>query len=258
MALSQLQKRLFASSIAQRKVAPSAWFYLANYNIDAAKVQATGPRGHLTKEDLLLFIAKNNLQKVEIKAQAPAKQTQTKRPASPRPAAATGKREESPKYDINKPFQQTWRDKTVEGDALTQAENIHAAKRYVAHTYLTTKIDTHCLFETFGSEASVEHFLRKAVSKAFQSVTGHNADINGTSEHAVGLSSVSDSLEALPICVPPTLMSVHHTPVITEVALKDNLLVDIDSEELAEEEATVSASDLRLRKTVRISVTYDI
>jgi len=61
MALSQLQKRLFASSITQRKVAPSAWFYLANYNIDAAKVQATGPRGHLTKEDLLLFIAKNNL-----------------------------------------------------------------------------------------------------------------------------------------------------------------------------------------------------
>ena len=106
MALSQMQKRLFASSIqsAQRKVAPSAWFYLANYNIDASKVQATGPRGHITKEDLLLFIAKNNLQKVKIpavQAPAPAKPTQAKKPATPRPA---GKREESPKYDINKPF----------------------------------------------------------------------------------------------------------------------------------------------------------
>ena len=114
------------------------------------------------------------------------------------------------------------------------------------------------MFETFGKDASVEHFLKKAVSKAYSSVTGNSADINGTSEHAIGLSSVSDSLEALPICVPPTLMSVHHTPVITEVALKDNLLVDIDSEELAETEATVGPSDLRLRKTVRISVTYDI
>ena len=34
--------------------------------------------------------------------------------------------------------------------------------------------------------------------------------------------------------------------------------VTAPNEELAEEEATVSASDLRLRKTVRISVTYDI
>ena len=81
MALNQLQKRLFAASVS-RKVSPSAWFYLANYNIDASKVQATGPRGHLTKADLLLFIEKHNLQKVEIpvldtlaKASKPPQQT---------------------------------------------------------------------------------------------------------------------------------------------------------------------------------------
>jgi pyruvate/2-oxoglutarate dehydrogenase complex dihydrolipoamide acyltransferase (E2) component len=62
-AIKGLTKRMFATDF-QRKVSPSAWFYIQNYNIQLAQVQASGPRGHLTKEDLINFIAKNNLTKV--------------------------------------------------------------------------------------------------------------------------------------------------------------------------------------------------
>lgn len=59
--IANFTKRMFASANMSRKVAPSAWFYIQNYNIQLAQVTSTGPRGHLTKEDLINFITKNNL-----------------------------------------------------------------------------------------------------------------------------------------------------------------------------------------------------
>ncbi len=45
------------------KVAPSAWFYFLNYGVLPSQVKATGPRGYLTKADLINFITGNKLTK---------------------------------------------------------------------------------------------------------------------------------------------------------------------------------------------------
>lgn len=124
-----------------------------------------------------------------------------------------GKRDASPVKDINKPFQQTWQDVDVQGEELNQAENIYFAKRYLAHTYLSTKVDTEQLFEVFGKDANVESFVQKAVRKAYKVIDAQaDCKINGMSEeHSVGLSHVDEAQEALPICVPPFGVTVHYT-----------------------------------------------
>jgi hypothetical protein len=43
------------------------------------------------------------------------------------------------------------------------AETIGDAKKYTAHTYLSTKIDLANLHKTFGDKVSVNHFVRKAI-----------------------------------------------------------------------------------------------
>ena len=50
-----------------RKVAPSTLFYFLNYRIMPSQVKSTGPRGHLTKEDVVTFIHDHKLspQKIE-------------------------------------------------------------------------------------------------------------------------------------------------------------------------------------------------
>ena len=70
---------------------------------------------------------------------------------------------ESPKYDPNNPFQQTWQDLKVDENNANKAENIETAKRFNAHTYLSTKVDLSNLHKTFGKTASIEYFLRKAI-----------------------------------------------------------------------------------------------
>jgi hypothetical protein len=58
------------------KVAPSTWFYFLNYGVLPSQVKATGPRGYLTKADLINFITGNKLTKRKLEAsetQSPAK-----------------------------------------------------------------------------------------------------------------------------------------------------------------------------------------
>jgi hypothetical protein len=83
----------------------------------------------------------------------------------------------------------------VEGEPLEHAENIHSAKRYIAHTYLSTKVDTAALYQTFGKDVEVEAFMQKAVHKAYKAVDPlAKCSINGTSgDHVIGLSNVSAS-----------------------------------------------------------------
>ena len=45
------------------KVAPSTWFYFLNYGVLPSQVKATGPRGYLTKADLINFITGSKLSK---------------------------------------------------------------------------------------------------------------------------------------------------------------------------------------------------
>lgn len=135
-------------------------------------MKASGPRGHITKEDLINYIEKNNLKKVahhDVKSSQPAASSaapskQAKKPAAPKRQA---KVEESPKFDANNPFQQTWVDTPVSGDLLTHKEDILTSKKYRAHTYLSTKFDTAALHSVFGNEVQVEPFIKKAIHKSF-------------------------------------------------------------------------------------------
>jgi pyruvate/2-oxoglutarate dehydrogenase complex dihydrolipoamide acyltransferase (E2) component len=68
--ITAIQRRLFATTTS--KVSPSTWFYFLNYGIKPEAVTATGPKGHITKGDLLAYIRKNNLQMVQHKVAATA------------------------------------------------------------------------------------------------------------------------------------------------------------------------------------------
>ena len=72
MLVSKLTRRSFAVA-ADAKVAPSAWFYMLNYGIKASQVHGSGPKGHITKEDLITFINKNKLQRVSHEPTQPVK-----------------------------------------------------------------------------------------------------------------------------------------------------------------------------------------
>jgi hypothetical protein len=52
------------------KVAPAAITYLRRYAIFPGHVKATGPRGHLTKQDVLGYVNRMNLKTVELKRPA--------------------------------------------------------------------------------------------------------------------------------------------------------------------------------------------
>jgi hypothetical protein len=63
--ITTIQRRFFAATTS--KVSPSTWFYFFNYGIKPEAVTATGPKGHITKGDLLAYIHKNNLLMVKHK-----------------------------------------------------------------------------------------------------------------------------------------------------------------------------------------------
>ena len=52
------------------KVAPAASGYLRGFGVLPSQIGTpTGPRGHLTKQDVLAYIAKNNLTRIQIEAE---------------------------------------------------------------------------------------------------------------------------------------------------------------------------------------------
>ena len=145
MLASKLTRRMFATDLGTR-VSPSSWYYLLNYGIKASQVSGSGPRGLVTKSDLILFIEKNNLKRVEHpKEQAPAAVVA---PANKKPAPKKQASTQSPAVDPKNPFQQTWVDQPV-ADA-THAQSLYDAKRYLAHTYLSAKFDAAGIYSVFG------------------------------------------------------------------------------------------------------------
>jgi len=87
------------------KVSPSTWFYFLNYGIKAEQVTPSGPKGHITKADLINYIAKNNLQKVVHPVEVQKAPTELAKPAAKKAVKKpTGQVAVSPKYDSNNPF----------------------------------------------------------------------------------------------------------------------------------------------------------
>jgi len=76
----------------------------------------------------------------------------------------------------------------MEDSAKSAALAIGDAKKYTAHTYLSTKIDVSQIYKQFGDKASIEHFLKKAVQKSYKLISKTQCTINEPSENAVHLS----------------------------------------------------------------------
>lgn len=56
------------------QVSPAAGFYLRMYKLLPSQVKATGPKGHVLKEDVISYAEKNNLQVVKIAVAPPQPQ----------------------------------------------------------------------------------------------------------------------------------------------------------------------------------------
>lgn len=68
------------------------------------------------------------------------------------------------------------------------AENIGDAKKYLAHTYMSTKFDASSLISTFGKDVNIQVFISKAVQNAYKHVLNETCLINTSGPHAVNVS----------------------------------------------------------------------
>jgi len=156
----------------------------------------------------------------------------------------------SPAFDPNNPFAQTWEDH-IHGEGFKDiADSISYQKRYVAHTYMSSKCDVSTIVKRIEANpensVSFESYLLKAAAKAFKIVaeeqasiarvtsagtqlypnadelgleslgnTAVNEDVRSFSPQspATGLTvtQIEHSLESLPIATPGSLMSLHFT-----------------------------------------------
>jgi len=136
------------------KVAPSAGWWMRTYMVMPSELSATGPKGFILKSDVLAHIEKNKLVKGQRKEPAVSKKPAAKK--------AAPKKEASPAVDPNDPFQQTWTDNGLDQGFASIAASIKHQKQYVAHTYMSSKVNV--------TSISPEHFsgfLLKAASKSF-------------------------------------------------------------------------------------------
>jgi fructose-specific component phosphotransferase system IIB-like protein len=73
-------------------------------------------------------------------------------------------------------------------ERTTSAEHIGDAKKYLAHTYMSTKFDASSLISTFGKDVNIEVFIHKAVQNAYKYVLKETCLINKSGPHAVNVS----------------------------------------------------------------------
>lgn len=200
-ATSAFQKQVHDEMHA-RKVAPSTWYWFLNYRVLPSQVKSTGPRGYLTKADVLAHIESNKLQKQRVEetfVPPPEPEGQQKAaPAAPaKPKAkkqASKPSQASPARDASNPFLHTWADShEVDADA---AEALFNAKRYLAHSYMSVRFDTSLIESTFP-DVPLEHFLRKAVLKSYQQISDADVSINGEGKgDLIKLTQVAEATES--------------------------------------------------------------
>ena len=274
----------------KHKVSPAAGAWMRAYMVLPTEVKATGPKGYIIKEDVMTHISANQLVKGQRKNQS---HSSTKQAAPASPAQKEKKVNQkkdpnvSPKFDPMNPFVQTWVDQSHSGDSKAAATQMHHQKRYVAHTYISSKVEvSNC------KNASFEAFVLKASAKALAQVfpehakpsinrilsSGNMKVIDGANQKSLSslsdaevknlntftnapsahltVSQIDSSLESLPIASPGSLINLHFTNPTREVLPAQGVQTfDIDS--LESEELTY---DLKLitAMTSRISISYDV
>jgi len=153
-------------------VAPAAAFYMRTYRVLPSEVVATGPKGVIVRSDVLDFVEKHKLEKGRAREGTAASGKKpaeaAKKPAKKEKPAAAG---QSAAYDPAHPFKQSWEDQALPTGYDQVAQSIANQKRYVAHTYMSSKCDVTAItaqLEAMQDESvSFESFLLKAAAKAF-------------------------------------------------------------------------------------------
>ena len=79
------------AELLKTKVSPAAGNYLRQFGLLPSKLTATGPRGYMTKSDVLSYIKKNNIQRVPQEAWAVP---MTEAPKADKPKAASPKKKQ--------------------------------------------------------------------------------------------------------------------------------------------------------------------
>jgi len=143
------------------------------------------------------------------------------------------------------------------------AQNIGSSKRLLGHAYITSKVNVSATKEGFFAEVPFESFVLKAAQKAFKNavndleldisrVHGHDSkslyvhvdDLRvgqlvdaaqsttsyPTSSQFITVHQTANSVESLPICEDPAILSIHYTLPQTEVIAGDLLFFDISND----------------------------
>ena len=125
--------------------------------------------------------------------------------------------------------------------------SIADAKKYLAHSYLTIKVDTSLIHNTYP-QVPFEHFVRLAIQKAYKKTISKNELVINQmgAPDAVSLSQVKDAVEVFPVALGDFQLAVHYTHPATEVVLSSgSQTFDIASEEAKDSERTLNWSELK-------------
>ncbi|XP_076450640.1 LOW QUALITY PROTEIN: pyruvate dehydrogenase protein X component, mitochondrial-like [Babylonia areolata] len=172
-------------------VGPSVKKLLHEYNIQPTTVPGTGPKGNLTKGDLLTFIKAKGLHRLDPASLAPAAATQTAPPpppssSSPTPPAPSTPGRGEPYIDI-----------PLTNMRKVIAKRLTESKTTVPHAYATidcsmrTVTNTRKRFLAQGIKVSMNDFIIKAAGFALERSPKVNAINQGETAQTVASVDIS-------------------------------------------------------------------
>lgn len=171
-----------------QKISPSVRNLLEQFNIDANRVQATGPKNILLKSDVLGYIQSNNLKSVDLTAATASKPSQQSATKQRSPAAAARSTENS------------YVDIELSNMRRTIAKRLTESKSTIPHAYMDVACNVNNALK-YQAElkkqkiaASFNDIIIKAVALALKKVPEVNSVFNADRQEAERSRSVDISV----------------------------------------------------------------
>ena len=177
-----------SSSAQSNLISPSVRNLLEQYNIDANRVKATGPKNNVLKSDVLGYIQSNNLKSVDLATSKQAS-SPTSRPSVSKATTSTIKSTKNSYVDIE-----------LSSMRRTIAKRLTESKSTIPHAYMNVACNVNNAVEYQTNlkrkkiPVSFNDLIIKAVALALKKVPQVNAIFNADSQQSEPLRSVDISV----------------------------------------------------------------
>jgi len=201
------------------QVGPAAALLLSQYGLDPKSIDGSGPKGNLTKSDVLGYI-KTNAISIPVQESSKVKAVKTEPKESPAAAAPPAGRTVAAKFT----------DVELTSMRKVIAKRLTESKQEAPHGYssatanITTVSQLRQEYIRSGFKVSINDFVIKAVATALQYIPQINANV--INEELVPLDNIDISVA---VATPAGLI----TPIVKDAALKSVQEISANVKELA-------------------------